>query len=88
MTHLAEEEMVMHYYQEADDAGRADAHLAECDDCRLRFEALSKALRAMTAVEVPERDDAYGAQVWARLQPRLEAERERRTWWRPIAAGA
>ncbi len=85
MTHLAEEEMVMHYYRDADDAGRADAHLAECEECRGRFETLSEALQAMTAVEVPERDDSYGVQVWGRLRPRLQAERERRTWWRPLA---
>ncbi len=86
MTHLAEEDMVMHYYQEAGDPARAHAHLAECEECRRRFEDLSKALQAMTAVEVPERDEAYGARVWARLQPRLDAARERRPWWRTLAA--
>ena len=85
MTHLADEEMVMHYYGEADSAGRAGAHLTECEECRRRFEELSKTLQAMTAAEVPERDDSYGMQVWARLRPRLQAERERRTWWRPLA---
>lgn len=82
MTHLAEEDMVMHYYREADDPARADAHLAECEDCRRRFEELSETLQALTAVEVPERDDAYGAQVWARLRPRLDADREHQRWWR------
>jgi len=86
VTHLAEEDMVMHYYQEAGDPARADAHLAECEECRRRFEDLSKTLQALTAVEVPERDEAYGARVWARLQPRLEADRERRPWWRTLAA--
>ena len=86
MIHLAEEDMVMHYYQEADDSARANAHLAECEECRRRFEELSKALQALTAVEVPERDDAYGARVWARLQPLLDADRERRPWWRALAA--
>jgi hypothetical protein len=86
VTHLAEEDMVMHYYGEADEPGRAAAHLAECEECRRRFEELSKTLQALTAAPVPERGDAYGAQVWARLQPRLEAERERRPWWRPLAA--
>jgi hypothetical protein len=86
VTHLAEEEMVMHYYGEADDPARAGAHLAECEACRRRFEQASKALQAVTSVDVPERDAAYGARVWARLQPRLEAERRRQRWWAPLAA--
>ena len=86
MTHLAEEEMVMHYYRDADDLGRADAHLTECEDCRRRFEELSKSLQSVTAVEVPERDDSYGALVWARLQPRLEAERHARGWWHSVTS--
>ena len=86
MTHLAEEDMVMHYYGEADDLRLAGAHLAECGECRRAFDELSKTLQAMAAIEVPERDDAYGARVWSRIQPRLAAEQERRTWWRALPA--
>jgi len=84
MTHLAEEDMVMHYYGEADDRRLAGEHMAECKECRRAFDELSKTLQAMTSAEVPERDDSYGAHVWAQIQPRLAAERERRTWWRAL----
>ena len=86
MTHLAEEDMVMHYYGEADDLRRAGAHLAECEECRRAFDELSMTLQAMTSAKVPERDASYGARVWAQIQPRLEAEQERRTWWRALPA--
>lgn len=81
MTHLADEDMVLHYYGEAGDIRQAGAHLAECPDCCRRFDELSKTLQAMTAIEVPERDEAYGARVWARIQPRLEAP-DARSWTR------
>jgi hypothetical protein len=86
MTHLAEEDMVMHYYGEADDLRLAGEHLAECEECRRAFDELSMTLQAMAAIEVPERDASYGARVWAQIQPRLEAEQERRTWRRALPA--
>jgi len=85
MTHLAEEDMVMHYYGEADDLRRAGAHLAECEECRRTFDELSRTLQAMAAIEVPERDDAYGAQVWSRIQPSLAAP-EARPWKQSVSA--
>jgi hypothetical protein len=85
MTHLAEEDMVMHYYGEADDLRRAGAHLAECEECRRTFDELSRTLQAMAAIEVPERDDAYGAQVWSRIQPGLAAP-EARPWKQSVSA--
>lgn len=85
MTHLTDEDMVMHYYGEGNDLRRAGPHLVECEECCRRFDELSEALQAMTVIEVPERDDAYGAQVWAQLQPRLEGERRRRGWWHSLA---
>ena len=33
---------------------------------------------------MPERNEAYGAEVWARLRPRLEANRHRAGWWRSM----
>ncbi len=85
MTHLADEDMVMHYYGEADDLRRAGAHLAECEECRRAFDELSMTLQAMTAIEVPDRDDSYGAQVWSRIQPRLEVL-EARSWRQQASA--
>lgn len=80
MTHLEEEDMVLHYYGEDGDLRQAATHMAECEECRRRFEELSKTLQTMTAIEVPERDESYGAQVWARIQPRLDVPET--PWWK------
>jgi hypothetical protein len=48
------------------------AHLAGCAACRERVEALRAVLDAARE-DVPERGPDYGAQVWARLAPRLSA---------------
>jgi len=84
MTHLTEDDCVLHYYGEAGDMKSADAHLAECESCRRTFEELSKALRAVTGADAPERSESYGAEVWARIQPRLDAP-ETQPWPRRLA---
>jgi hypothetical protein len=90
MTHLTEDDMVLHYYGEAGDLRSADAHLAECEACRRTFEELSAALQAMTGVDVPERGESYGAEVWARIQPRLDQQKldqpETSSWAQPLGA--
>jgi len=79
MTHLSDDELVLHFYGEGDDLRQAHAHVEECQECRRRFEELSTALQAMTTGEVPERGEDYGALVWARIQPKLEAP-EPKSW--------
>jgi hypothetical protein len=79
MTHLSDDELVLHFYGEGDDLRGARMHIEECEDCRRRFEQLSETLQAMTAGEVPERGEDYGTRVWARIQPKLEAP-EPRSW--------
>jgi hypothetical protein len=83
MTHLTEDDCVLHYYGEAGDMKSAGAHLAECESCRRSFEELSVALQAMTGADVPDRGESYGAEVWARIQPKLEEDLSRRDFgWR------
>ena len=86
MTHLSDDELVMMFYREGEGLQEAEAHLAACAACRERHELLAAALREIDAAPVPERGETYGAEVWARLQPRLEAERHRRRWWHAMGA--
>jgi hypothetical protein len=86
MTHLSDDELVMTYYREGDGTADAAAHIESCERCRERFDQLTATLRTIEAAQVPDRDESYGAQVWARLQPRLEEELRRRRWWHPVAA--
>ena len=71
--HPSEQELILGYYGE--DAGRADAHLASCAECRSRLAALEADLHAVSADAVPERGEGYGAEVWARVKPRLHEKR-------------
>jgi hypothetical protein len=89
MNHLSEEDLILHYYGEGDDALSTAHRLDECEECRERFEALARALDGANALEIPERDAAYGERVWLRIQDRLPA---RRPWfqlpqWRWAVAG-
>ena len=85
MTHLSDDELVLLFYREGDGLPEAEAHVASCAGCLGRFEALTIALREVESDPIPARGESYGADVWARLQPRLGVERQRR-WWEPLAA--
>lgn len=92
MEHLNEEQLVLHYYDEADDAAGAGAHLAACGECRARYASIQRVLNTAGGLTVPERGEEYGAEVWRRLAPRLPRRRWLwRPWgpaWRWAAAGA
>ncbi|HEY1240396.1 MAG TPA: hypothetical protein VGF16_07550 [Bryobacteraceae bacterium] len=73
MTHLNEEELVLHYYSEGDSRLAVEQHLDVCESCRLVYHSLERTLDRIEETPVPERGPAYEAQVWARLQPALPA---------------
>src|SRR5204863_694020 len=81
MKHLNEDQLILHYYGEAPDPAAIESHLFSCADCRAGFEGLRRVLAAANALQVPERRESYGSEVWQRLRPRLS---ERRRWdWKP-----
>lgn len=86
MTHPSDDELVLLFYREGSGLQEMEAHLASCTGCRGRFEMLTAALRAVEAAGVPERDESYGARVWAQLQPRLDGARQRPGWRHSFAA--
>ncbi len=71
MKHLKEEQLVLHYYGEGEDPAGITAHLMDCEDCRQAFARFESVLNAVAEEPLPERDEAYGAEVWRRLAPRL-----------------
>lgn len=80
MRHLKEEELVAFRFRDvaADEAVAIEEHLGDCETCRASLQAIELTLGAVAQVPVPERSEAYGVEVWARLQPRLE--RHPRRW--------
>jgi hypothetical protein len=92
MSHLSEEELILHYYGEEDGAlDAAGRHLDECAECRALYGSLQRVLNVVDALTVPEVPPNYGAQVWRRIERHVPA---RRRWWRAgarwrwVAAGA
>lgn len=73
MSHLDEEALVAHAFGDGtpDDA----AHCATCSECAAAADRLRTMLAAVAPLDIPERSDDYGREVWERLQPRLEWER-------------
>ncbi len=71
MNHTSEEQLVLHYYREADDDAGVEKHLSECDSCRASFREIQQALAGVNSVPVPELPQEYGSLVWKRIQPHL-----------------
>jgi anti-sigma factor RsiW len=92
VSHLTEEELVLHHFAEGEAPPPAEAHLAACAECREALAALRRDLGAVSLPEPPERGADYGAQVWARLQPQLQPRVRRRVFarraWPPLAMAA
>jgi hypothetical protein len=78
MTHCSDEDLILHYYGE--DPAHAP-HLAACATCAGRYRELEAMLHALSGVEVPERGDQYGLEVWQRIRHRLP---EPEPWWQAL----
>jgi hypothetical protein len=83
MTHLTEDDLVLHYYGEldGDTAGHAAAHLHECGTCREAFTKLQRVFAIVDTVPDPALGDGFERIVWARLQPGLEHARHGWASW-------
>jgi hypothetical protein len=77
MSHLTEEQLVLHYYREEGETLDIERHLEECGECRASYASLQHALNLVDSIPVPERGAGYGAEVWQRVEPKLPA----RHWW-------
>jgi hypothetical protein len=73
--HLSEETLILHYYNEADEGGAVDAHLAACADCRGQLLRLRQVLTLVDLDEAPDPGPGFERDVWARLAPQLAQPR-------------
>jgi hypothetical protein len=90
MTHIGEEQLVAYALDDAEGTRIAiETHLASCAACRAELEELRRVLLAAAELDAPQRPPGYGADVWARLEPRLPGKaRSRHVAWRPWLAAA
>jgi hypothetical protein len=100
--HYSEEDLILHYYREAERwstaAGRRrrrheiELHVDQCPACGELYRTLVGTLRQLEAPEAPERGEQYGLEVWQRIRARLP-EPEAPWWarwlrWNRLAAAA
>jgi hypothetical protein len=88
--HCSDDDLVLHYYRDAEAPAHAAAHVAACAECRDRYTELAESLRLLVLPEAPAVGDRYGAELWHRLEPQL-AERQpfwRAGWFRPFSFAA
>jgi len=89
MQHLTEQELVLHHYHDDESPAAITEHLGSCDVCRAEYESIRRVLALVDEMPVPERNDAYGEQVWSRLRWKLGSDRSRRrNWYSALAAAA
>jgi hypothetical protein len=77
MSHLTEDDLVLHHYGEHGEAAAVAAHLERCEACRASMEALRTDLASVT-LDVPAASADYATRVWERLRPQLGAGSPRR----------
>lgn len=81
MTHLTEEQLVLHYYGDSEDAAsQIETHLAQCPACGEEYASLQRLLNTVDSVPVPERGAGYGSQVWQRVRGELGLSANT-SWW-------
>jgi hypothetical protein len=75
MKHLSEEQIVLHYYGDAEGEDEVRRHLAECPSCRGDFERVQGLLRNIAPTEVPEPPAIFEEKTWLNLRDRLPEKR-------------
>jgi hypothetical protein len=71
MNHLSEEQIVLHYYGDADEAAEVERHLATCPECRAEFARVQSTLKQIEPLEVPEPVAGFEEKTWLNLRDRL-----------------
>jgi hypothetical protein len=71
MNHLSEEQIVLHYYGDADEPAEIEQHLAACPECRAEFTRLQSMLRQIEPLEVPEPAENFEQKTWLNIRDRL-----------------
>ena len=81
--HLTDDERVLHRFGETARADRAriEQHLTGCQDCRSAQETLCEVLRAVETAPPVEPRPGFERDVWARLEPQLDAPRANLRAW-------
>lgn len=81
MSHISEEQLILHYYGEGPgQSSGIEQHLSGCAECRTNYNALRLVLNTIDSAPIPERMAGYGGEVWRRIEPKVS----RRRGWRAV----
>jgi predicted anti-sigma-YlaC factor YlaD len=80
MNHLSEEQIVLHFYGDAEPEEDVRRHLAECSACREEFERIQELLRGIEPLEVPEPPAVFEDKTWLNVRDRLPERRGLGLW--------
>jgi hypothetical protein len=81
MNHLSDEQIILHYYGEAEGEAEIRSHLAQCRHCRAEFERVESLLAQIEPTEVPEPPAFFEEKTWLNLRDRLPPKRSRFRQW-------
>ena len=82
MNHIAEDELIEHYYGEGTRKSAVEQHLRMCSRCSQAFTSLSQDLADIKPLNSPVRDQNYGEQVWQAVRHSLPAYEKSSADWR------
>ncbi len=71
-SHPTEEQLVLYYYGDTQEAPAIAAHLEGCAACRDGYHALQRVLNSVDSLPAPERAPDYESRVWRGLVPLLK----------------
>ena len=71
MEHLSEEQIVLHYYGDAEREEEVGRHLSECTACQAEFGRVKALLEQIEPTEVPEPPEFFEEKTWLNLRDRL-----------------
>ena len=74
MTHYTDDELTLYHYGEGSRRDRIDEHLQSCESCAATYRDLASTLALVGDLDVPERDERYGLEVWQRIRHDLSPQ--------------
>ena len=76
MAHYTEDELILYHYGEAARRDRVERHLQECEPCAATYRDIAHTLALVGDLDVPERDDRYGLEMWQRIRHDLPPQEQ------------
>jgi anti-sigma factor RsiW len=82
ITHLTDDELVLHYYGEMDgaDERRAETHLGECGACQHNYARLQRVMAYVDSAPAVDAPAGFERVAWARLEPALPTRTGNWVW--------